>query len=43
VVYTFARISAIVAMHVEDYSSRQALGVRLHEKGSKRHESPALF
>ena len=40
--YTFARVSAVVAMRVEDYlPGRQALVVRLHEKGGKRHEMPA--
>jgi hypothetical protein len=40
--YTFARVSAVVAMRVEDYlPGRQALVVRLHEKGGKRHELPA--
>ena len=39
--YTF-RVSAVVAMRVEDYlPGRQALVVRLHEKGGKRHEMPA--
>ena len=33
--YTFARVSAVVAMRVEDYlPGRQALVVRLHEKAA---------
>ena len=40
--YTFARVSAVVHMRVEDYyliGKRQ--WIRLHEKGGKRHEVPA--
>jgi site-specific recombinase XerD len=41
-VYTFARISAVVAMRVEDYfSNGKRWWVRLQEKGGKRHEMPA--
>lgn len=41
-VYTFARISAVVAMEVEDYfPNGKRWWVRLHEKGGKRHEMPA--
>jgi integrase len=41
-VYTFARISAVVAMRVEDYfANGKRWWVRLHEKGGKRHEMPA--
>jgi site-specific recombinase XerD len=41
-VYTFARVSAAVAMRVEDYfSAGKRWWVRLHEKGGKRHEVPA--
>jgi integrase len=41
-VYTFARISAVVAMQVEDYfPNGKRWWVRLHEKGGKRHEMPA--
>jgi site-specific recombinase XerD len=41
-VYSFARISAVVAMEVEDYfSNGKRWWVRLHEKGGKRHEMPA--
>lgn len=40
--YTFARISALVAMRVEDYfANGKRWWVRLHEKGGKRHEMPA--
>jgi site-specific recombinase XerD len=40
--YTFARVSAAVAMNVEDYyRHRDRWWVRLHEKGGKRHEMPA--
>jgi integrase len=41
-VYSFARISAVVAMEIEDYfSNGKRRWVRLHEKGGKRHEMPA--
>jgi integrase/recombinase XerD len=41
-VFTFARIGAVVAMHVEDYYPQgKRWWVRLHEKGGKRHEMPA--
>ena len=37
-VYSFARISAVVAMEVGDYfSNGKRWWVRLHEKGGKRH------
>jgi site-specific recombinase XerD len=36
--YTFARVSVVVTIAVEDYYPR---GVRLHEKGGKRHEMAA--
>jgi integrase len=40
--YTFARISAVVAMRVEDYfPNGKGWWVRLQEKGGKRHEMPA--
>jgi site-specific recombinase XerC len=40
--YTFARISAVVAMQVEDYfPNGKPWWVRLQEKGGKRHEMPA--
>ena len=38
-VYTFARIGAVVAMRVEDYfANGKRWWVRLQEKGGKRHE-----
>ena len=38
----FARVSAAVAMDVEDYHPKgKRWWVRLHEKGGKRHEMPA--
>jgi site-specific recombinase XerD len=41
-VYSFARVSAVVAMQVEDYfSNGKRWWLRLHEKGGKRHEMPA--
>jgi site-specific recombinase XerD len=41
-VYTFARISAVVSMEVEEYfPNGKRWWVRLHEKGGKRHEMPA--
>jgi site-specific recombinase XerD len=41
-VYTFARISAVVAMRVEDYfANGKRWWLRLQEKGGKRHEMPA--
>jgi integrase/recombinase XerD len=41
-VYSFARISAVVTMEVEDYfSNGKRWWPRLHEKGGKRHEMPA--
>lgn len=40
--FAFARISAAVAMRVEDYYPKgKRWWVRLHEKGGKRHEMPA--
>jgi len=40
--YSFARISASVAMNVEDFHARgKRWWVRLHEKGGKRHDMPA--
>jgi integrase/recombinase XerD len=39
--YSFARVSAAVAMRVKDYyATRKRSWVRLHEKGGKRHEMP---
>jgi site-specific recombinase XerC len=41
--YAFARIGAVVAMRVEDhYPAGKRWWVRLHEKGGKRHEMPAI-
>jgi site-specific recombinase XerD len=41
-IYSFARIGAVVAMKVEDYyPGAKRWWVRLHEKGGKRHEMPA--
>lgn len=41
-VYTFARVSAVVGMKVEDYfQNGRRSWFRLHEKGGKRHEVPA--
>ncbi|MGO9268443.1 MAG: tyrosine-type recombinase/integrase [Candidatus Binataceae bacterium] len=40
-VYSFARVGAVVAMKVGDYfQHRQNRWLRLHEKGGKRHEVP---
>jgi len=40
-VYTFARVGAVVRMRVEDvYVQGRRTWVRLHEKGGKRHEMP---
>jgi site-specific recombinase XerD len=39
--YTFARVSAMVHMNIEDYfQNGKRWWVRLHEKGGKRHEVP---
>lgn len=41
-VYSFARVSAVVGMNVEDYFQEgKRWWFRLHEKGGKRHEVPA--
>lgn len=41
-VYTFARVGAVVSMKVEDYFQQgKRWWIRLHEKGGKRHEVPA--
>ena len=41
-VYTFARVGALVAMNVEDYYPQgKRWWVRLHEKGGKMHDVPA--
>jgi len=40
--FTFARVSAMVHMRVEDYyQNGRRSWIRLHEKGGKRHEVPA--
>ncbi len=40
--FTFARVSAMVHMHTEDYyQNGKRWWIRLHEKGGKRHEVPA--
>ncbi len=40
-VYTFARIGAVLQMNVGDYFTQGRRGwVRLHEKGGKEHEAP---
>src|SRR5689334_5799911 len=40
-IYSFARISAAVAMRVEDYFPQgKRWWLRLHEKGGKHHEMP---
>ena len=40
-VYTFARVNAVIAMKVKDYFVQGRRGwVRLHEKGGKEHEVP---
>ena len=42
-IYTFARVSAALHMNVEDYYPQgKRWWVRLHEKGGKQHEMPAL-
>src|SRR5262249_48003093 len=41
-VYSFARISAVLGMDVEDYFQRgKRCWLRLHEKGGKNHDCPA--
>ncbi len=41
-VYSFARVSAVVGMNVEDYYQQgKRCWVRLQEKGGKQHEVPA--
>jgi site-specific recombinase XerD len=40
-VYTFARVNAVIGMKVADYFTQGRRGwVRLHEKGGKEHEVP---
>lgn len=41
-VYSFARVSAVIGMNVEDYFQQgKRWWFRLHEKGGKHHEVPA--
>jgi integrase len=41
-VYSFARVGALIAMNVEDYFQQgKRCWFRLHEKGGKRHDVPA--
>jgi integrase/recombinase XerD len=41
-VYSFARVGAVVKMNVEDYwQNGKRWWIRLHEKGGKHHEVPA--
>ena len=40
--YSFARVSAVIAMRRPDYFRQESRGwLRLHEKGGKRHDVPA--
>jgi site-specific recombinase XerD len=40
-IYTFARVNAVIGMKVKDYFTQGRRGwVRLHEKGGKEHEVP---
>jgi integrase/recombinase XerD len=40
-IYTFARIGAVLQVNLGDYFTQGRRGwVRLHEKGGKEHESP---
>jgi site-specific recombinase XerD len=42
-IYTFARVGAVLQMDVGDYFSQGRRGwVRLHEKGGKEHEAPCV-
>jgi site-specific recombinase XerD len=42
-IYTFARVGAVLQMKVGDYFSQRRRGwVRLHEKGGKEHEAPCV-
>jgi site-specific recombinase XerD len=42
-IYTFARVGAVLQMNVGDYFSQGRRGwVRLHEKGGKEHEAPCV-
>ena len=40
-VYTFARVNAVISMKVKDYYTQGRRGwIRLHEKGGKEHDVP---
>src|SRR5205814_7596002 len=40
--FSFARVGAVVAMNIEDYfHQKNRRWFRLHEKGGKRHDLPA--
>jgi integrase len=40
-VYTFARVNAVISMKVKDYFTQgRRRWVRLHEKGGKEHQVP---
>jgi site-specific recombinase XerD len=42
-IYTFARVGAVLSMNVGDYFSQGRRGwVRFHEKGGKEHEAPCI-
>jgi len=42
-IYTFARVGAVLQVNVGDYFSQGSRGwVRLHEKGGKKHEAPCV-
>jgi site-specific recombinase XerD len=42
-IYTFARVSAVLSMNVADYFSQGRRGwLRFHEKGGKEHEAPCV-
>jgi site-specific recombinase XerD len=42
-IYTFARVGAVLNMDVKDYFSQGRRGwVRFHEKGGKEHEAPCV-
>ena len=42
-IYTFARVGAVLQMNVGDYFSQGRRGwVRLHEKGGKEHDAPCV-
>ena len=42
-IYTFARVGAVLQMNVGDYFSQGRRGwVRLHEKGGKEHQAPCV-